>query len=82
MWLYKLKKGEGIALTFTIILDTKYFQLCYMVVKHGLTLREKYRLRVFENRISRRIFGSKRDKNREWRRLHNDELHGLHLLLI
>jgi hypothetical protein len=32
------------------------------------------RLRVFENRILRRIFGTKRDENGEWRRLYNEEL--------
>jgi hypothetical protein len=31
----------------------------------------QHRLRVFENRILRNIFGPKRDTNREWRRLHN-----------
>ena len=31
-------------------------------------------------RSLRRIFGSKRDENGEWRRLHNEELHGLHRL--
>ena len=36
------------------------------------------RLRVFENRILRRIFGTKRDENEEWRRLHNEELHSLY----
>jgi hypothetical protein len=36
------------------------------------TIREKFTLRVFENRISRRIFGPKRGEKREWRRLHND----------
>ena len=35
----------------------------------SLTLREKRRLRVFENRIPRRIFGPKRDENGEWRRV-------------
>ena len=40
----------------------------------SLTLREECRLRVFENRILRRIFGPKRDENGEWRRLHNEEL--------
>ena len=48
--------------------------MSYMVVKHGLTLWEESRLRVFENRILRQIFGPKRDKNGEWRRLHNEEL--------
>ena len=37
----------------------------------SLTLREGRRLRVFENRILRRIFGPKGDENVEWRRLHN-----------
>jgi hypothetical protein len=41
----------------------------------SLTLREKRRLRVFENRVLRRIFGPKRDEvTGEWRRLHNKEL--------
>ena len=43
----------------------------------SLTLREESRLRVFENRILRRIFGPTRDKNGERRRLHNEELHSL-----
>jgi len=38
----------------------------------SLTLRDECRLRVFENRVLRRIFGPKRDKvRREWRKLHN-----------
>jgi hypothetical protein len=48
-------------------------------VKLGLTLREEQRLRVFENRVLRRIFGPMRDKvTREWRRLHNEELNDLY----
>ena len=43
-------------------------------------LREECRLRVFENRILRRIFGPKRDENGEWRRLNNEELHRLYHL--
>ena len=36
-------------------------------------------MRVFENRVLRRIFGSKRDKvTGEWRKLHNEELNDLH----
>ena len=35
-------------------------------------------LRVFENRILRRIFGPKRDENGEWIRLHIEELHSLY----
>ena len=42
------------------------------------TLREESRLREFENRILRRIFGPKRDGNGEWRRLHNEEFHSLY----
>jgi hypothetical protein len=45
----------------------------------SLTLREEHRLRVFENRVFRRIFGSKRDEvTGGWRKLHNEELHGLY----
>jgi hypothetical protein len=40
-----------------------------------LTLREKHRLKAFERRVTRRLFGPKRDKvRREWRRIHNEEL--------
>ena len=42
-------------------------------------MREERRLRVFENRVLRRIFGPKRDEViREWRKLHNEELNGLY----
>jgi hypothetical protein len=45
----------------------------------SLTLREEYRLRVFENRVLRRIFGPKRDEvTGEWRKLHNEELRDLY----
>jgi hypothetical protein len=44
-------------------------------------LREERRLRVFENSVLRRIFGSKRDEvMREWRKLHNEELNALYYL--
>jgi hypothetical protein len=61
----------------------EYTRLILFVVLYGcktwsLTLREEHRLRVFENRVLRRIFGLKRDEvTREWRKLHNEELHGL-----
>jgi hypothetical protein len=53
------------------------------VVQYGcktwsLTLREEHRLRVFENRMLRRIFGPKREEGGSWRKLHNDELHSLY----
>jgi hypothetical protein len=45
----------------------------------SLTLREELRLRVFENRVLRRIFGPKRDEvTREWRKLHNEDLNDLY----
>jgi hypothetical protein len=44
----------------------------------SLTLREEHRLRVFENRALRRTFGPKREKDKLWRKLHNDELHSLY----
>jgi hypothetical protein len=45
----------------------------------SLTLKEDHRLRVFENRVLRRIFGTKRDEvTGEWRKLHNEELRDLY----
>jgi hypothetical protein len=62
-----------------------YRTIILPVVLHGceawlLTLREERRLKVFENRVLRTIFGPKRDKVRgEWRKLHNEELNDLYL---
>jgi hypothetical protein len=44
----------------------------------SLTLGEEHRLRVFENRVLRKIFGPKREEDRLWRKLHNDELHNVY----
>ena len=45
----------------------------------SLTLRDERRLRVFENRVLRGIFVSKRDEvTGEWRKLHNEELNDLY----
>jgi len=45
----------------------------------SLTLREERRLRVFEDRLLRRIFGRRRDEvTWEWRKLHNTELDDLY----
>jgi hypothetical protein len=45
----------------------------------SLTLREEHRLRVFKNKVLRRIFGPKRDEVRGgWRKLHNEELRNLY----
>jgi hypothetical protein len=44
-------------------------------------LREEHRLKVFENRVLRSIFGPKRDEvTGGWRKLHNEELRGLYSL--
>jgi hypothetical protein len=44
-----------------------------------LTLREVHRLRVYENRVLRRIFGPRKDEvTGKWRRLHNKELNDLY----
>jgi hypothetical protein len=45
----------------------------------SLTSREKHRIRIFVNRVLRRIFGSKKEEVvGDWRRLHNEELHNLY----
>jgi hypothetical protein len=45
----------------------------------SLTLRGRHRLRVFENRVLRRIFGPKKaEVTGKWRKLHNGELHNLY----
>jgi uncharacterized membrane protein len=38
-------------------------------------LEEEQRLRAFEKRVLRKIFGPKREEERSWRKLHNDALH-------
>ena len=59
----------------TIILPV----LLYGCETWTLTLREEQRLRVFENKVLRKIFGAKRDEvTGEWRKLHNVELHILY----
>jgi hypothetical protein len=61
-----------------------YRTIILLVVLYGcetwsLKLREELRLRVFENRVLRRIFGPKRDVvTGGWRKLHNEELHVLY----
>jgi hypothetical protein len=51
------------------------------VLPLSLTSKEEHRLRVFENRVLRRIFGPKRDEvTGGWRKLQNEELHGLYSL--
>jgi hypothetical protein len=55
----------------------------YIVVFNGweswsLTSEEEHRLRIFENRVLRRIFGPKSDKDGSRRKLHHDEVHSLY----
>ena len=62
----------------------KYRIIILSVVLYGcetwsLTLREERRLRVFENRVLRGIFGVKRDEvTGEWRKIYNEELNDLY----
>jgi hypothetical protein len=42
------------------------------------SLREEHRLRVFENRVLRKLFGPKREEDGSWRKPHNDELQNLY----
>ena len=48
-------------------------------VKLGLTLREEHRLRMFKNRVLRKIFDPERDKvTGEWERVHSKEIYDLY----
>ena len=45
----------------------------------SVIMREEHRVRVFQNRVSRGVFGPKMDElTGEWRRLHNEELYVLY----
>ena len=63
-----------------------WYDMIWPVVLYGcetwsLTLGEKRKLRVFENRMFRRVFGLKSDEvTGEWRKLHNEELSDLYSL--
>ena len=71
-------------LLFKNIKIKKYRSLILPVVLYecetwSLTLREERRLRLFENRVLRRIFGPNGDEvTGEWRKLHNEELNDLY----
>ena len=70
-----LSKNLKIEIYRTIILSI----VLYGCETWSLTLREEHRLRVFENRVLRRIFGPKKDGvTGEWRKLHNEELNDLY----
>jgi hypothetical protein len=70
-----LSKNVKIKIYRTIILPV----VLYGCETWSLILREKCRLKVFENKVLRRIFGPKRDEvTGEWRRLNNEELYALY----
>ena len=70
-----LSKNTKIKIHRTIILPV----VLYGCEAWSVTLTEKRRLRVFENRVLRRLFGPKRDEVLgEWRKLHNEELNDLY----
>jgi hypothetical protein len=72
-----LSKNLNIKIYRTIILPV----VLYRCETWSLTLREKRRLRVFENRVLRRVFGPKRDEvTGERRKLHNEKLNDLYSL--
>ncbi|KAJ4449257.1 hypothetical protein ANN_00654 [Periplaneta americana] len=70
-----LSKNVKVIIYKTVILPV----VLYGCKTWTLTLREEHRLRVFENKVLRKIFGVKRDEvTGEWRKLHNAELHALY----
>jgi hypothetical protein len=70
-----LSKNIKIRIYKTLILP----EVLYGCETWSLTLREEYRLRVFESRVLRRIFGPKRDEvTGDWRKRHNEELCSLY----
>ena len=70
-----LSKNLKIEVYRTIILPV----VLYGCETWSLTLREEHRLRVFESRVLRKIFGPKRDGvTGEWRKLHNEEPNDLY----
>ncbi|KAJ4446855.1 hypothetical protein ANN_13555 [Periplaneta americana] len=70
-----LSKNVKVRIYKTVILPV----VLYGCETWTLTLREEHRLRVFENKVLRKIFGAKRDEfTGEWRKLHNTELHALY----
>jgi hypothetical protein len=70
-----LSKNIKIRIYKTIILPVAL----YGCETWSLTLREEHRLRVFKNRVLRRIFGTKRDEmTGDWRKLLNEKLHNLY----
>ena len=89
----KFSSGDGLQSAYIYLCANNYYpthisitrnlkiRVVYQFLMWYFTLREEYRLSIFENRIMRRIFVRKRDANGEWRRLYIEELHTLYRLL-
>ncbi|KAJ4450773.1 hypothetical protein ANN_02203 [Periplaneta americana] len=84
---YRINSDSGVEKNSLLSKNLKvriYKTVILPVVLYGcetwtLTLREEHRLRVFENKVLRKIFGAKRDEvTGEWRKIHNAELHTLY----
>jgi hypothetical protein len=69
-----ISKNLKIKIYKTVILPV----MLYECETWSLTLGEEHRLRVFENRVLRKIFGTKREEDGSCGKLHNDELHSLY----
>jgi hypothetical protein len=70
-----LSRNVKVKIHETIILPA----VLYGCETSSVTLREQHRLKVFENRVLRGIFGLKRDEiTGDWRKLHSGELHNLY----
>jgi hypothetical protein len=70
-----LSKDIKIRINKSIILPV----VLYECEPWSLALKEEHRLRVFENKVLRRIFGPKRvEVTRGYRKLHNEKLHNLY----
>jgi hypothetical protein len=81
---FYIRYGDSTLLSKNLKIKIYNITIILPVVLYGcetwsLTFREEYWLRVFENRVVGRIFGTKRDKvTGEWRKLHNEELNDLY----
>ena len=73
MW--TISKSKNFSISVAAVLPV----VLYGCETWSLTLQEERKLRVYENKVLRRIFGPRRDKiTGEWRRLHNEELNDLY----
>ena len=78
--LFASDQGSSLSLSLSLV---SYLVIIFKLFFYGcktwsLTLREEHRLRMFESRVLRKIFGPKRDEvTLEWRKLRNEELNDL-----